>query len=91
MSLSDRLLIPFVLLWLGQTAWFFLIREPVWGGLWALIFVMVIVAELLSKRFFGKTITQRWKAWAKQHRLLAVLMLVGLLVNWILLLAHLAL
>lgn len=91
MSLSDKLLIPFSVLWLGQTAWFYAIGEPVWGTLWASIFALVLLAELVSSRLTGLTITKRWKAWARQHKVLAVIMLVGLAVNWALLLAHLAL
>ena len=89
MSVSDRLLVAFVLLWVALTVAFFWAGLPVWGWLWIAILLSVVVAEGVSILRSGRTITQRWQAWAKQHRVQAGFVLVGMATAWGFLLLHL--
>ena len=89
MSLSDQLLVAFIVLWLGLTVAFFLIGLQVWGWLWLAILGVVAVAELVSTRRSGRTITQRFQAWARLHRVQAAVLLLGMAAAWGLLLLHL--
>ena len=91
MSLSDKLLAGFVVLWLILTATFFLIGLQVWGWLWVGILLSVVVAEAVSWFRFSRTLTQRFGEWATTHRGQALLLLTGMAVAWGLLLAHLVL
>ena len=91
MSLSDKFLVAFVLLWLALTAAFFWVGLHVWGWLWLTILVTVGVAELASTRRTGRTLTQSFQDWALAHRRQAVLLLTGMAVAWGFLILHLAL
>jgi len=91
MSVSDKLLMLFIGLWLGITTGFFAAGLAVWGWLWLVILIAVAVAEIVSKATSGRTITQRFKAFALAHRTKAVVLLVAMTVVWALLLLHLVL
>lgn len=91
MSVSDRFLVGFVILWLLLTLAFFLANLPIWGWLWIVILLSVVVAEIVSKVRTRRTITQRFQAFALAHRGPAVLILVGMAVVWTFLLLHLVL
>ena len=89
MSLSDKLLVAFLLLWVLLTIAFFWAGLAVWGWLWLAILGCVVVAEGVSILRSGRTITQRFGAWAQVHRVQATLLLGGMAVAWTLLLGHL--
>lgn len=89
MSLSDNLLLVFLLLWVGLTVAFFAVGLQVWGWLWLTILLAVAVAEAVSWVASHRTITQRFGDWARQHRVQAAFLLGGMAVAWGLLLAHL--
>ena len=91
MSVSDRLLVAFLLLWVALTVAFFWAGLAVWGWLWLAILLSVVVAEGVSILRSGRTITQRFGAWARVHKVQAVLLLGGMAAAWGLLLLHLVL
>ena len=91
MSLSDKLLVAFLLLWVALTVAFFWAGLAVWGWLWLAILLSVVVAEGVSILRSGRTITQRFQAWAVLHKVQAALLLGGMAVAWGLLLLHLVL
>ena len=91
MSLSDKLLVAFLLLWVALTVAFFLAGLQVWGWLWLAILCCVVVAEAVSWFRSSRTITQVFGAWARQHKVQAGVLLSGMAVSWGLLLLHLVL
>ena len=90
MSVSDKFLVAFLVVWNGLVTAFFLCHLQGWAWMFLAIEVVVGIAELTSKLVTGRTVTQKFRAFAATHLVHARALLIGLCVVWVLLLLHLA-
>jgi hypothetical protein len=90
MSTRDKFLWAFVVVWLGLIGSFWLAGLTYWAWAFGLIITTVAVIEGIVVLRTRLTISKQFGAWARKHKLLAGLLLGGMLVAWILLLIHLA-
>lgn len=89
MSLSNILLVTFLVVWNLTALAFFLVKLQIWGILWLAIEGLVAVAEIVSKVRTGRTISQKFGDWAEKNKTKAILILGGVLLSMVLLVAHL--
>lgn len=89
MSLSDKFLVAFLVTWNLMVVAFFMVGLPVWGVVWIVIEIVVVIGEVVAYLKHGRTMTQRFGDWAKQNTKKAIAIITAMVLAWGFLIVHL--